>query len=92
MYFIPVGMLYGANISVVECLFGALLPATLGNVLGGALGMGFVYWYLHDDSIRQVKLMNQLGDAMSERNVSINVDTWSTRPTGRSERLVRIHE
>lgn len=67
MYFIPLGMMYGANVTIFECLFMALLPATLGNVVGGALGMGFVYWYLHDDSARQAQLMNRLGDAMSER-------------------------
>lgn len=41
-------MLYGANISVVQFLFLDLLPATLGNMVGGGVGIGFVYWYLYD--------------------------------------------
>ena len=33
-----------------------------------AIGMGFVYWYLHDKLARQNQFMNNLGDAMmSER-------------------------
>eukprot|EP00977_Amphora_coffeiformis_P015520 scaffold4535_cov179-Amphora_coffeaeformis.AAC.5 len=86
MYFIPLGMMYGAKVTVFECLFMALLPATLGNIVGGALGMGFVYWYLHDDSARQNQLMNNLGDAMqSERFITpetlrmINRSTSSVR-------------
>ena len=63
--------MYGAKVTVLECLFMALLPARLGNIVGGALGMGFVYWYLHDDSARQNKLMNKFGDAMqSERFIT----------------------
>ena len=72
--------MYGAKITIFQCLFMALLPATLGNIVGGALGMGFVYWYLHDDSVRQVQLMNQLGDAMmSERPSPFTVRMMSTR-------------
>ena len=47
-YFIPLGMMYGADISVVRLLFLALLPATLGNIVGGGIFVGAVYWYVFD--------------------------------------------
>lgn len=48
MYYIPVGMMYGADISIYRLLFQALLPATLGNIIGGGFFIGFVYWYVFD--------------------------------------------
>lgn len=43
-----VGMMLGADISVSHLLFRALLPATLGNLVGGGLLIGGVYWYVFD--------------------------------------------
>jgi formate/nitrite transporter FocA (FNT family) len=43
-FLIPVGMMYGADITISHLLFKALLPATLGNIVGGGLLMGTVYW------------------------------------------------
>ncbi len=42
MYYIPAGMLAGANVSVGSYLLNNLLPVTLGNVIGGA-GFACVY-------------------------------------------------
>jgi hypothetical protein len=38
----------GADISIYRLLFQALLPATLGNLVGGGLLIGAVYWYVFD--------------------------------------------
>jgi hypothetical protein len=38
----------GADISITRLLFQALLPATLGNLVGGGLLIGAVYWYVFD--------------------------------------------
>lgn len=46
MFFIPVGMMLGADISVAELLWRNLLPATLGNIAGGALFVGALHAYL----------------------------------------------
>lgn len=46
MFFIPAGMLEGADISL-GMLFANLLPVTLGNIVGGALLVGMVYAYLY---------------------------------------------
>lgn len=42
MYFIPLGMLLGADIAVSDVLRN-LVPVTLGNIVGGAVMVGLVY-------------------------------------------------
>ena len=42
-FFIPVGMMLGADISIYHLLFKALLPATLGSIVGGGILVGGVY-------------------------------------------------
>ena len=51
MFFIPLGMREGADIGVWEAVWCNLIPATIGNIIGGALLVGAVYTYLHE--IRQ---------------------------------------
>lgn len=48
MFFIPAGMLEGANVSIGQ-LFANLIPVTLGNITGGALLVGFLFFYLHGE-------------------------------------------
>ena len=47
MFFIPLGMMQGAEITVGQMLWANLLPATLGNIAGGALFVGIVHYYLN---------------------------------------------
>ena len=42
MFFIPIGMLEGANISISQFVMDNLIPATLGNIAGGALFVGCI--------------------------------------------------
>jgi formate/nitrite transporter len=45
LYLLPVGMLAGANVSLVD--FAAnLVPVALGNTVGGA-ALGLIYWLVH---------------------------------------------
>lgn len=46
MFFIPAGMLLGAPVSVSQFLLHNLLPATLGNMVGGALLVALPYYLL----------------------------------------------
>lgn len=46
MFFIPTAILSGAPISMNQFLVGNLLPATLGNIVGGALFVALPYWYM----------------------------------------------
>jgi formate/nitrite transporter len=54
LYLLPVGMLAGANVSLLD-LVGNILPITLGNILGG-VGVGVAYWLVHLSNDRQPRL------------------------------------
>lgn len=47
MFFIPLGMLQGADVSLYDFAIRNLIPATLGNIVGGALFVGGFYWYAY---------------------------------------------
>ena len=47
MFFIPCGMLEGAEVTPLQMVTANLIPATLGNIIGGALFVGCVHTYLH---------------------------------------------
>ncbi|MDL2281967.1 formate/nitrite transporter family protein [Parabacteroides sp. OttesenSCG-928-G06] len=47
MFFIPVAIYSGAEILWGDFIVQNLIPATLGNLIGGALLVGAVYWYLY---------------------------------------------
>lgn len=47
MFFIPLAMMQGAPISIYDLFVCNLLPATIGNILGGALFVGAVQWYMY---------------------------------------------
>lgn len=46
MFFIPAGMVLGADVSVAQMLCNNLVPATLGNITGGALLVGCLQYVL----------------------------------------------
>lgn len=47
MFYLPTGMLYGANVSIGEAIWHNLLPSTLGNIVGGAGLVGGLYAWLY---------------------------------------------
>ncbi len=47
MFFIPLGMMEGADVSISAFVLDNLIPATLGNIAGGALLVGSVNAYIH---------------------------------------------
>ena len=47
MFFIPLGMLNGAQVSIGQFLWNNLLPVTIGNIIGGAGLVGAIYWWLY---------------------------------------------
>lgn len=48
MFYIPLGIFLGApNITVGKYIWKSMLPSTLGNIVGGGLFVGTLYWYLH---------------------------------------------
>ncbi len=47
MFFLPLGMMQGAPLDIVTLFTANLLPATLGNIVGGALFVGALHYYLN---------------------------------------------
>ncbi len=47
MFFIPLAIFEGADISWVTFVVKNLIPATLGNIVGGAFFVGTLYWYAY---------------------------------------------
>lgn len=47
MFFIPLGMLNGANVTIGQFLWNNLLPVTIGNIIGGAGLVGALYWWVY---------------------------------------------
>ncbi len=47
MFFIPVGMMEGASVTIAQFAIDNLVPATIGNIVGGALFVGCVNAYVY---------------------------------------------
>ncbi|WP_299576728.1 formate/nitrite transporter family protein [uncultured Sunxiuqinia sp.] len=47
MFFIPLAIFEGADISWTAFVVENLIPATLGNIVGGAFFVGTLYWYTY---------------------------------------------
>ncbi len=50
MFFIPLGIFYGADVSWLSFLSNNLLPVSIGNIIGGSLFVGIVYAYIYKES------------------------------------------
>jgi len=48
MFFIPTAIFYGADITWTEFFVNNLIPATLGNIVGGVFMVGTIYWYVYE--------------------------------------------
>ncbi len=47
MFFIPLGMFQGANVTIGQFLWNNLVPVTLGNIVGGSLLVGGIYYWVY---------------------------------------------
>ncbi|MDE6328850.1 MAG: formate/nitrite transporter family protein [Duncaniella sp.] len=47
MFFIPAGILEGADVTVMQSITANFIPSTIGNIIGGALLVGAIHTYLH---------------------------------------------
>lgn len=52
MFILPLGIMQGAPISVSQMLLYNILPATAGNIIGGAVFVGAIQYYLHYQSAK----------------------------------------
>lgn len=49
MFFIPLGIMEGANVEIMQSITTNFIPATLGNIVGGAIFVGCAYGYVNLD-------------------------------------------
>jgi len=54
MFFIPLGMFNGADVSIGQFLISNLLPVTIGNIIGGAGLVGVIYWWLYKNAFQRL--------------------------------------
>lgn len=47
MFYFPLGMLHGADVTVWQAIVRNMIPSTLGNIVGGALMIGTLKTYIH---------------------------------------------
>jgi hypothetical protein len=40
-------MFYGTNFGVGKFIYQSVIPVTLGNILGGGIGVGLTFWFLY---------------------------------------------
>ena len=48
MFFIPTAIYNGANITWIDFIINNLIPATIGNIVGGAIFIGLIYGYIYN--------------------------------------------
>ncbi len=60
MFFIPAAMLLGADISSYQFLVVNLVPATLGNIVGGAIFVALAYHYMFPKTEPDIQLENAI--------------------------------
>jgi formate transporter len=71
MFFIPMAMNLGADISWLEFFWKNLLPATLGNIVGGSLMVGLPYWYCYgrENKVEEVKEIKEVKEEVVEEEL-----------------------
>ncbi len=48
MFYIPAGVFEGGQISLYDAIINSFIPATLGNIVGGAVFVGMAYTYINN--------------------------------------------
>jgi len=52
MFFIPLGIYYGAPVSWYQFFVVNLIPVTLGNIIGGSFFVGVIYWFVYERKVK----------------------------------------
>ncbi|KAE9366506.1 hypothetical protein N431DRAFT_350351 [Stipitochalara longipes BDJ] len=65
MFFVPMGIWNGAPFGVGYYIWKSLIPTTLGNMVGGGLFVGAVYWYLYISGEGDVGVSFEVGAVQS---------------------------
>lgn len=65
MFFVPIGIWNGAPFGVGYYIWKSLIPTTLGNMVGGGLFVGAIYWYLYLTGEGSVEVSFDIGSLQS---------------------------
>ncbi len=49
MFFIPLGIFYGSEVSWLDFLVRNIIPVTLGNIIGGSMFVGLIYSFIYSE-------------------------------------------
>lgn len=60
-FLVPIGMFYGTNFGVGKYIYQCVIPATLGNIVGGVVLDAGLIWFVYGPS-ETVKHINGLAD------------------------------
>jgi len=81
MFFVPIGIWNGAPFGVGYYIWKSLIPTALGNMVGGGLFVGAIYWYLYLTGEGDVEVSFDLGGLATAMEAG--------GPIGRGRRLDR---
>lgn len=84
MFFIPMGIWVGAEISVGYYIWKSMIASAIGNIVGGGLFVGTAYWYLYLTGEARVSVSFDLGAEAS----AVQAGAGPLRPTRSSEPMV----
>lgn len=79
MFFIPMGIWNGAPFGVGYYIWKSMIPTALGNMIGGGLFVGGMYWYLYLTGEGDVDVsfdMGGLASAMEAGGPMQHVNSW----------------
>jgi formate/nitrite transporter len=65
MFFVPIGIWNGAPFGVGYYIWKSLIPTTMGNMVGGGLFVGAIYWYLYLTGEGNVDVSFDIGSLQS---------------------------
>jgi len=80
MFFIPTAMWLNAPINMYQFIVVNLIPATLGNIVGGVLMVAIPYWYMFKEDINKDAIINALttnNDSSTASNVANHIPQQS---------------
>lgn len=92
MFFIPMGLWVGTpGLTVGLYIWKGIIPALIGNILGGSIFVGGYYWWIHLALEEEIAIDGSiLGVKASERNKVENCKQDSDGPETRSSSLTDV--
>jgi formate/nitrite transporter len=79
-FFVPLGLLYGADGDVGRYIWANLVPSTLGNIIAGVVFVGLLFWYVYglrsDHPNELSNIFSSLKTRATKKNGDEDDTTW----------------